>query len=57
MKNATIETLLFLTMLTSTLGVLLGISLQSIEFTIIMMVCFFTAVAGIIVHLHDIKNK
>jgi hypothetical protein len=57
MKNATIETLLFLTMLTSTLGVFLGISLQSIEFTIIMMVCFFTAVAGIIVHLNDIKNK
>jgi len=56
MKNATIETLLFLTMLTSTLGVLLGISLQSIEFTIIMMVCFFTAFAGIVIHLRELKK-
>lgn len=56
MKNTTIEILLFLTLITSTLGVLLGISLQSIEFTLLMMVSFFTAFAGIIVHLNELKK-
>ncbi len=56
MKNATIETLLFLSMLVSTLGVFFGIALQSIEFTTMMMICFFTAFAGIVIHLRELKK-
>lgn len=56
MKNATIETLLFLSMLVSTLGVFLGIAMQSVEFTAVMMICFFTAFAGIVVHLRELKK-
>lgn len=56
MKNATIETLLFLSMLVSTLGVFLGIALKSVEFTAVMMLCFFTAFAGIVVHLRELKK-